>query len=200
MTLICCENKDRIMIAVMKQEKKTIHPLKFIMWAGCASIVMMFAGLSSAYIVKRNQANWLTFDIPVIFYYSTAVIMLSSLTIMFSRKAFINREMKHYKSWLFATTILGFAFVLLQYLGFEQLWASGITLTRNVSFSFLYIIVGLHAVHVLGGVVALIIMYLKSSSRRRKNYNRIYIDLMNIYWHFVDLLWIYLLCFLLLIR
>jgi cytochrome c oxidase subunit III len=188
------------MIAVMKQEKKTIHPLKFIMWAGCASIVMMFAGLSSAYIVKRNQANWLSFDIPVIFYYSTAVIILSSITIMLSRKAFINREMRHYKSWLLATTILGIAFVLLQYAGFKQLWASGITLTRNVSFSFLYIIVGLHAVHVLGGVVALVIMYLKSFSRRRKNYNQIYIDLMNTYWHFVDLLWIYLLLFLMLIR
>jgi cytochrome c oxidase subunit III len=188
------------MIAVMKQEKKTIHPLKFIMWAGCASIVMMFAGLSSAYIVKRNQANWLSFDIPPIFYYSTAIIVLSSFTIMLSRKAFINREMRQYKSWLFVTTILGIAFVLLQYAGFTQLWASGITLTRNVSFSFLYIIVGLHAVHVLGGVVALIVMYLKSHSKRRKNYNQIYIDLMNTYWHFVDLLWIYLLLFLLLIR
>lgn len=119
---------------------------------------------------------------------------------MLSRKAFANREMRQYKRWLFVTTVLGITFVLLQYLGFKQLWASGITLTRNVSFSFLYIIVGLHAVHVLGGVVALIIMYLKSFSGRRKNYNQIYIDLMNTYWHFVDLLWIYLLFFLLLIR
>jgi cytochrome c oxidase subunit 3 len=188
------------MIAVMKQEKRTIHPLKFIMWAGCASIVMMFAGLSSAYIVKRNQANWLTFDIPVIFYYSTAIILLSSVTIMLSRKAFVNREMRQYKRWLLATTILGIAFVLFQYLGFKELWASGITLTRNVSFSFLYIIVGLHAVHVMGGVVALVIMYLKSQSKRRKNYNQIYIDLMSTYWHFVDLLWIYLLLFLIVIR
>ncbi len=188
------------MIAVMKQEKNRIHPLKFIMWSGCASIVMMFAGLSSAYIVKRNQANWLTYDIPVIFYYSTAVIIFSSITILLTRKAFVNREMKEYKGWLFVTAILGIAFVLLQYIGFRQLWASGITLTRNVSFSFLYIIVGLHAVHVLGGVVALVIMYLKSLSKRRKNYNPIYIDLMNTYWHFVDLLWIYLLFFLLVVR
>ncbi|MGN6533339.1 MAG: cytochrome c oxidase subunit 3 [Ginsengibacter sp.] len=166
------------------------------MWAGCASIVMMFAGLSSAYIVKRNQANWLTFDIPVIFYYSTAVIILSSITLMLTRKAFVNREMKQYKRLLFLTAIFGIAFVCLQYAGFKQLWASGITLTRNVSFSFLYIIVGLHAVHVAGGVVALVVMYLKSFSKRRKNYNPVYIDLMNTYWHFVDLLWIYLLLFL----
>jgi len=188
------------MIAVMKQEKNTIHPLKFVMWAGCASIVMMFAGLSSAYIVKRNQTNWLTFDIPVIFYYSTAVILLSSVTIMLSRKAFINRRMRQYKGWLFGTTVLGILFVFLQYSGFKELWASGITLTRNVSFSFLYIIVGLHALHVMGGVIALLIMYLKSFSQRRKNYNQVYIDLMNIYWHFVDFLWIYLFLFLIIIR
>lgn len=188
------------MIAVMKEEKNRIHPLKFVMWAACASIVMMFAGLSSAYIVKRNQTNWLTYDIPVIFYYSTALIIFSSITIILCRKAFINRQMKQYKSWLAVTTLLGITFVLLQYEGFTELWANGITLTRNVSFSFLYIIVGLHAVHVLGGVIALIIMYLKSFSSKRKNYSSISIDLMNTYWHFVDLLWIYLLLFLIVIR
>lgn len=188
------------MIAVMRAEKTKIHPLKFVMWAGCASIVMMFAGLSSAYIVKRNQANWLTFDIPMIFWYSTSVILLSSITILLCKKAFINREMIKYKSWLAVTTLLGIAFVLLQYIGFKELWASGITLTRNVSFSFLYIIVGLHALHVMGGVVALIILYLKSFSSRRKNYSSISIELMNTYWHFVDFLWIYLLVFLVMIR
>lgn len=184
----------------MKEEKNRLHPLKFVMWGACTSIVMMFAGLSSAYIVKRNQGNWLSFDIPVIFYYSTSVLILSSITIILSRKAFLDRQMKQYKRWLATTTILGITFVILQYTGFTQLWASGITLTRNVSFSFLYIIVGLHAVHVLGGVIALIIMYLKSFSRSRKNYSPIYIDLMNTYWHFVDGLWIYLLLFLIIIR
>jgi cytochrome c oxidase subunit 3 len=184
------------MIAVMKQEKKIIHPLKFVMYAACASIVMIFAGLSSAYLVKRDQGNWITYDIPTIFYYSTVVIVLSSVTLLLSRKAFIDREMKLYKMWLFLTVVLGSAFILLQYIGFKQLWASGITLTRNVSFSFLYVIVAVHALHVLGGVIALLVMYLKSYSRKRKNYNPIYIDLINTYWHFVDFLWIYLLIFL----
>ena len=184
------------MIVAMKQEKKLIHPLKFVMYAGCASIVMIFAGLSSAFIVKRNQSNWISYDLPVIFYYSTAVIILSSITLLLCRKAFINRQMKQYKMWLFFTVILGFAFVFLQYVGFNQLWASGITLTRNVAFSFLYVIVGVHAVHVLGGAIALLVMYMKSQSRKRKNYDPIYIELMNTYWHFVDFLWIYLLIFL----
>ncbi|HEY5368045.1 MAG TPA: cytochrome c oxidase subunit 3 [Hanamia sp.] len=188
------------MIAVMTEEKKKMHPLKFVMWGACATIVMMFTGLSSAYIVKRNQGNWLTYDIPGIFYYSTAVIILSSITIILARKAFFERQMRHYKIWLGITMILGITFVFLQYTGFKELWASGITLTRNVSFSFLYIIVGLHALHVLGGVVALVVMYLKSFSKRRKNYSPIYIELMNTYWHFVDLLWIYLLFFFIVVR
>lgn len=188
------------MIAVMNEEKKRMHPLKFVMWGACVTIAMMFTGLSSAYIVKRNQGNWLTYDIPGIFYYSTAVIIFSSITIILARKAFVERQMRQYKSWLGLTMILGCTFVLLQYIGFKELWASGITLTRNVSFSFLYIIVGLHALHVLGGVVALIVMYVKSFSRRRKNYSPIYIELMGTYWHFVDLLWIYLLFFFIVLR
>lgn len=188
------------MITVMNDQKTRLHPHKFALWIALSSIVMMFAGLSSAYIVKRNQANWLTFDLPLIFWYSTAVIIVSSITIMLSRKAFINREMKSYKRWLAVTLVLGIAFVFMQYLGFKQLWHNGITLTKNVSFSFLYILVGLHAVHVTGGVVALAVLLIKSISRRIKTYSTIPIDLMNTYWQFVDLLWIYLLIFLLMIR
>ncbi|MDQ2719253.1 MAG: cytochrome c oxidase subunit 3 [Bacteroidota bacterium] len=188
------------MIAVMKEGKTKIHPHKFTLWVGLASIIMMFAGLSSAYIVKRNQANWLTFDIPLIFWYSTVVIILSSVTILLCKNAFINRGMKQYRSWLGVTILLGIGFVFMQYTGFKQLWESGITLSGNVSFSFLYIIVGLHALHVIGGIIALIIIYFKSFSSRRKNYSPVSIDLMNTYWHFVDFLWLYLLIFLVMIR
>ena len=187
------------MIAVMKAQKQREHPLKYIMWITCASIVMMFAGLSSAFIVKRNQANWISFDIPNIFYYSTAVIIISSITLILSRRAFLNRQLPQYKSWLFITMILGIAFITMQYIGFEQLWGSGITLTRNVAFSFLYVIVGLHAVHVLGGVIGIVIIFIKSMDRQKKLYSSLPIDLMNTYWHFVDFLWIYLLIFLIVV-
>ena len=106
--------------------------------------------------------------------------------------------MKQYKRWLFFTFLLGLVFVFLQYFGFKELWANGFTITRNVSFSFLYVIVGIHALHVLGGVTALMVMYFRSYSKRRKNYNPLYIDPMNTYWHFVDILWIYILLFLVL--
>jgi cytochrome c oxidase subunit 3 len=185
---------------VMNDQRKRIHPHKFTLWVGIASIIMMFAGFTSAYIVKRNLTNWVTFDLPEIFWYSTAVILLSSLTIMASRKLFKQGEMAKYRRLLAVTMLLGILFVILQTIGFLSLWEKGFTLTKNVSFSFLYIIVGLHALHVLGGVIALLIVLIKAFSVRIKTYSSVPIDLMSIYWHFVDFLWIYLLIFLILIR
>ena len=184
----------------MNDQRKRIHPHKFTLWVGIGSIVMMFAGLTSAYIVKRNLANWVPFDWPVAFWYSTAVIILSSITIMISRNFFKQGEMPKYRRWLAITMCLGIVFVILQTVGFSNLWENGITLTKNVSFSFLYIIVGLHALHVLAGIIALVVILLKAFSRRRKIYSAVPIDLMSTYWHFVDFLWIYLLIFLLLIK
>ena len=170
------------------------------MWVAIGSITMMFAGLTSAYIVKRNQPNWLTFDIPLIFWYSTAVIIGSSITIWLGKKYFVNHEMVKYRRMLTLTTLLGILFVVMQVLGFRQLWSEGITLTKNVAYSFLFIIVGLHAVHVIGGVIALIVIFFRAFSKRSKNYSSVPVELIGTYWHFVDFLWIYLLTFLLMIR
>ncbi|MEO6187658.1 MAG: heme-copper oxidase subunit III [Ginsengibacter sp.] len=184
----------------MKDQKSRIHPYKFTLWIGLASVVMMFAGLTSAYLIKRNLTNWISFEIPLIFWYSTVVIIVSSFTILISRNAFKQRKISSYRRWLFITVMLGIVFVFMQYTGFRELWRNGMTLTRNVSFSFLYIIIGLHALHVLGGIVALIIILIKAFNTRIKNYSSVPIDLMNTYWHFVDFLWIYLLLFLVMIR
>ncbi len=184
----------------MTEQRKKIHPHKFTLWIAIGSIVMMFAGLTSAYIIKRNQPNWLEFDLPVTFWYSTAAILASSITIWLAVRAFRNGEMSRYRKMLIATLVLGIVFVSLQVLGFIQLWNKGITLIKNVSISFLYPIVGLHALHVIGGIVALLIMFLKAFSRRQKTYSAVPIEMMSTYWHFVDLLWIYLLFFLLMIR
>ena len=161
---------------------------------------MMFAGLTSAYIVKRNQANWVTFNLPVAFWYSTAVIMASSFTLWMALKAFKERAMAKYRSLMAATLGLGVLFIVLQVLGFKQLWQNGITLQANVSYSFLYVIVGLHAAHVIGGVIALIVMSLKAFSIKSRSYSMVPVELISTYWHFVDILWIYLLLFLLMIR
>ncbi len=182
------------------EQRKRIHPHKFTLWVGIASIVMMFAGLTSAYVVRHNMANWASFELPKIFWYSTTVILISSVTLMQALKAFKQREMLKYRGLVVTTLILGVLFVVLQWLGFKQLWANGITLDANVSFSFLYIIVGLHALHVLGGIIALLVLFLKAFSNKVRNYDVVPVEVMSTYWHFVDLLWIYLLIFLIVIR
>ncbi|MBC7887944.1 MAG: cytochrome c oxidase subunit 3 [Ferruginibacter sp.] len=188
------------MSTVVMEQRKRIHPHKFTLWVGVASIVMMFAGLTSAYIVKRNQPNWVPFELPGMFWYSTVIIIISSITLYLSHNAFKQREMAKYRGLVVITLVLGIVFVIMQVIGFNQLWLKGITLTKNVSFSFLYVIVGLHALHVIGGIVALIVLFLKAFSSKVRNYNIIPLEVISTYWHFVDALWIYLLIFLLMIR
>src|SRR6516225_2749044 len=144
--------------AVIDQRKK-IHPHKFTMWIAIGSIIMMFAGLTSAYIVKRDQPGWTRFEMPRIFWYSTTIILLSSLTMQMALRSFRERRMKHYKQLITITTVLGIVFVILQWLGFSELWNGGITFEGSGAGQFLYVIAGLHALHVIAGVIALIIMF-----------------------------------------
>ena len=104
---------------VVNQNKK-IHPHKFTLWVGIGSIIMMFAGLTSAYIVKREQPGWTSYTTPIAFYYSTAVILISSVTIYLAGKSFAERRMVRYKKLVAATAILGLLFMLLQWLGFSS--------------------------------------------------------------------------------
>lgn len=188
------------MSTVVMGQRKKIHPHKFTLWVGIGSLLMMFAGLTSAYIVKRNLANWQTYDLPQFFWYSTGAIILSSITVYLAEKMFKQREMRKYRRLILATASLGVLFIVFQILGFQQLWAKQITLTANVSYSFMYVIVCLHAAHVLGGLVALIVLYAKAFSAKTRVYNSVPVELVSTYWHFVDILWIYLLVFLILIR
>ena len=179
----------------VNEQRKKIHPHKFTLWVALGSIIMMFAGLTSAYVVKREQPGWTTFSIPKAFWYSTAVILASSLTIQMALKAFKDREMQRYRNLLTTTAILGILFVVLQWVGFRQIWNTGITFRGSGGGQFLYIIAGLHAVHVLGGILALMVMFVKAYASKIRTYNSVPVELMSTYWHFVDLLWIYLLVF-----
>jgi cytochrome c oxidase subunit III len=184
---------------VVDQNKK-IHPHKFILWVGIGSIIMMFAGLTSAYIVKREQPGWTTYTTPLAFYYSTVVILISSLTIFLAGKSFQERRMIRYKKLVAATLILGLVFILLQWLGFRHLWATGINFHGSGAGQFLYIIAGLHALHVFGGVIALFTLWLRARNTRIRSYNMVPVDVVSTYWHFVDLLWIYLFIFFLVVQ
>lgn len=181
---------------VTTQQRKRIHPHKFTLWVAIGSILMMFAGLTSAYIVKSSQASWQEIQMPRIFGFSTAVILLSSLTVQLALRSFKMREMIRYRQWMGVTVLLGCVFVVLQWIGFQQLWNSGIKF-RGVAGAgqFLYVIFGLHAVHVLGGIIALIVMFTQAFFGKTKIYSSVPVEVMSTYWHFVDVLWIYLMVF-----
>lgn len=176
-----------------------IHPHKFALWVACASIVMMFAAMTSAYMVRKAGGNWLEFELPDVFYYNTVVILISSVAIHGAYLAFKQQKTTLYRVLLGVAAVLGIAFVLLQYAGWEALVAQGIELKTNPSSSFLYVISGLHAAHVLGGIVAILIAFAFALIKRHEvtPKGKLSLELIVHYWHFVDFLWIYLLVFLL---
>ena len=187
-----------MMTVVTNRESKGIHPHKFLMWVAIGGIVMMFAGLTSAYIVKKNQSSWLQFDLPVEFYYSTAVIVLSSITMFLTAKAVKAGNLSRYKTLITLTAILGISFLLLQYLGFKDLQTKNIAfvgIRSNSAASFLFVITFLHMLHVLGGVIALIVYWVKAKSKKTTESIMVPVEILGTYWHFVDVLWIYLFLF-----
>lgn len=199
-------------INVPSPNNRKLHPHKFAMWLAIASIVMMFAGLTSAYMVRQAQGQWRHFQIPDVFWVSTLAILTSSVTFFLGIRAFKQRHMRRFRNLLIVTILLGISFMLLQTFGFyelisvpqaliidgQQAGESVVLVSGNPSESFLFIIFGLHLLHILGGIVALTIVFLKAYSRRVKIYKSTGLEITATYWHFVDLLWIYLFLFFLL--
>ncbi len=183
--------------AVNNEYRVGVNPKKFLVWCVIASITMMFAALTSAYIVRKSAGNWLEFEMPYLFFVSTAVILISSLTLHASYKSFLNNKPEQYRLLLLITFVLGIVFLITQYLGWQQLVSVDIHLNTNPSASFLYIISGLHAAHIIGGVAALTVAlthaYRLEYKVTEKRKNRF--EMVTSYWHFVDVLWIYLLIF-----
>ena len=180
-------------------EKNKMHPYKMVLYTGLGSIVMMFAGLTSAYVVKKSQANWLDFELPNVFLISTFVILISSFTVQMAVKKAKEGLQNPYRGFLSVTAILGVVFMILQLQGFMALQSNNIALTgprSNSAASFLFVITLLHLLHVLGGVLALIGVSFKSYTAKNNLENTLPVELLSTYWHFVDILWIYLFVFL----
>lgn len=180
-----------------------LHPHKFLMWVAIGSICMMFAGLTSAYVVKKSQDNVISVNLPSIFIWSTLVILLSSLSLHMALKSIKAQQIREYKKYILLTACLGILFTMMQYFGFKTLDQSGVQFigrNSNPGASFLLIIIGLHSIHVIGGVIALIIMSIKNTFIKSVKANVVGAEVMAAYWHFVDVLWIYLLIFLIFMR
>lgn len=178
---------------------RRIHPQKFALWVGLAGIVMAFAALTSAYIVRRGAGDWFEVPMPAAFLYSTALILSSSIVLHGALMAFRDGKEGMYKLLLVLGFMLGLGFLVAQYEGWMYLKEIGLPAHRqtNASVSFIYLLTYLHAGHVLGGITALTVALVhafalpfKASPKRILR-----LEMTNTYWHFVDFLWVYLLIF-----
>lgn len=173
-----------------------------LVWLGTLSIVMLFAGLTSAYVVRRGAGDWFSIVLPQVFWVSTAVIIFSSITMNFSLWSFRNNKIKEGIILLGTTLLLGLVFAYCQWTGWGVLIKNGIYLshakgqTSLISGSYIFLLTALHLAHVAGGIIALLISFIRSLFGRYSPSNVHGLRLSAIYWHFLDALWIYLFVFL----
>ena len=182
-----------------------VNPRKFALWIAIACMTMMFAGFTSAYLVRRAAPNWQEFKLPINFYISAGIMLLSSVSIALAVRFFKREQLSLYRWSLFVTLILGVAFFYSQYLGWKKLQEIGVYVSGNPSGSFVYVITYVHVAHVIGGLLFLTIAWLRSIFLfrnpaqfliyRTDGVKKVNIELLATYWHFVDVLWLYLLLF-----
>ncbi|MGO9273945.1 MAG: heme-copper oxidase subunit III [Terriglobia bacterium] len=164
------------------------------MWMGIAGIVMIFAAFTSALVVRRGISNdWVPTALPPILYLNTLVLLASSLTFELSRRSLRAGRGEAFARWLYVTVALGLAFVAGQLAGWKELHARGVYLATNPSSSFFYLLTAAHAIHLLGGIVAVLVLAFRAPKLAAVPRNRVAVDVTSIYWHFMDGLWIYLL-------
>lgn len=184
-----------MMSSVAVKNDNRFHPLKFALWLGIASIIMLFAALTSAYIVRKAQGNWTEFRMPVIFWINTLIIILSSFTMKRAVKYFRELKESAYKIALTITFLLGVCFLIGQYMGWLALENIGIYINGNPSGSFVYVISGVHAAHIVGGLLIMLFSLIRALVKPFNPNRLVNVQMMATYWHFVDVLWIYLFIF-----
>jgi len=176
---------------------------KFLLWIGLVSIAMMFAGLTSGYIVRRQTGTWQKFDLPFTFWISTALILFSSISMNWAVQLIRKNDTKKLPMAVLFTFLLGIGFGVFQFISWATLIGKNIYFTgteSSASGSYLYILCALHLCHILGGLIALGVIYVKALRVNYSSGNYLGIKLGAIYWHFLDGLWVYLFIFMLLIR
>ena len=168
-------------------------------WILLTAVIMLFAGLSSAYIVLRGVPAWQRIELPWLLWPNTAILLLSSIAIDISRRALRRNDLQSMKRWLATGGVLGLAFLIGQLAAWRQLVNAGVYLPSTLQSGFFYILTGLHGLHLLGGVVALGLVLRKAITDHLTAFNYEPLKLCALYWHVMDALWIYLFLLLLLL-
>lgn len=192
----------------MKQDKMTLEEhkartdrsYKLLLLFAMLSMTMMFAGLTSAFVVSKSRPDWLKdFVLPSAFYVSTALILLGSLTMHMAKKYIQKDQRAATTKMLWATLMLGILFFVFQFIGFQQIISQGYYFTGSASTittTFLYVVTLTHLLHLLGGIISLVVIIYNHFKQKYNSSQTLGIELGAMYWHFLDLLWIYLFLFL----
>lgn len=186
------------------EDQKINRAKKNMLWFGMISLTMSFAGLTSAYVISRERKDWLTdFEIPQSFYLSLVVIILSSITFYLAKKRVVKEENSIGMWLLIATFVLGVVFVILQFRGFSEIIENGYFFTgseSSITTSFIYLVVLMHLSHIFVALLTLIVVIYNHYKLKYENGKTLGIELAATFWHFVDVLWIYLFLFLYFVR
>ena len=187
-------------LSVLEEKKRKERSAKLILLFAMASMTMMFAGITSAFVVSKSRADWLKdFQLPTAFYWSTLVIIGCSVTFHLAKLAIKKDQNSKTTMYLLLTLLLGCSFVGLQFLGFNQIIAEGYYFTgqaSSITTTFLYIVTLVHLLHLAGGIISLLIIIYNHFKQKYNSTQTIGIELGAMYWHFLDVLWVYLFLFL----
>jgi len=187
-------------MTIQDHNNRTSRSYKLILLFAMVSMFMMFAGLTSAFVVSKSRADWLKdFQLPTAFYYSTAVILGCSITFHLAKKAIQKDNSRLTTSMLLLTLALGILFVVLQFVGFRQIVDNGYFFTGSestITTTFLYIVTVVHMAHLFGGLISLLIIIYNHFKQKYNSTQTLGIELGAMYWHFLDFLWVYLFLFL----
>jgi len=181
-------------------EEKTIRAKKMMLWFGIISLIMSFAAWTSAFIVSSTRSDWLKdFQLPDAFILSTIIILISSLTFVLAKRALKKGENKTTTIWLLLTLVLGSAFIYNQFIGFNQILETGYNFTgptSNVTMSYIFLIASVHILHVVAGIICLLVVIYNHFKQKYNATHLLGFELAATFWHFVDVLWLYLFLFL----
>lgn len=180
------------------EQPLAMHPKKFALWLFIVSVVMIFASMTSAYIVRMSEGNWLEFELPDIFWYTSIVIILSSISLHWAYLSAKRDSLDQLRIALLVTATLGVAFLVGQWYSWVALVDQDVYFVGNPAGSFLYVFTGLHAIHLISGVIFLIIVLISSLRFKIHSQNMAQMEMCTTYWHFLGGLWLYLFMFLLL--
>lgn len=184
--------------------KKNKRAIKMMVWLGIASLFMTFAGFTSAFIVSKSREDWiLNFDLPAAFSFSLFIIITSSLSLILARRELLKNNFRSTTIYLTITFVLGVIFIISQFIGFNEIIENGYHFTgptSTITTSFIFLIAFVHLVHVMAGLLVLLFVIYRNIKRKYSINNILGFELASIFWHFVDILWIYLFLFLVFFR